>query len=96
MLRRLAGKEGSKNFEGEFIHLTFQEYFAARHVARVIQNAGAQGNPEYEGFLQFFKENKFNPQLQIVWWFVAGLLKDDGKALDRYFNLLLQEPEILR
>ena len=75
-----------------FMHLSFQEFFAARYVAKVIQNAGSQGNKDYEAFQTFFKANKFNSKLQVVWWFVAGLLKDDSKALDRYFHLLLQEP----
>lgn len=75
-----------------FAHLTLQEFFAARCVARIIQNVGSQGNAEYEAFQTFFKGNKFNPKLQVVWWFVAGLLKTDKKSLDIYFNLLIQEP----
>ena len=75
-----------------FAHLTFQEFFAARYAAKVIQNASSQGNTDYEAFQTFFKHNKSNPKLQIVWWFIAGLLKDDSKSLNRYFSLLLQQP----
>lgn len=72
-----------------FIHLTFQEYFTACCCARVIKHSGSQGGEQFEGFLEFFRHNKFNPKLQISWWFVSGLLKNNQRSLGKFFNLLL-------
>lgn len=71
-----------------FIHLTFQEYFAARYVVSHFAENEIQN---------FIKQHKFNKGYEVVWWFVAGLLgksdehnKDDN--LQKYFDLLASEP----
>lgn len=62
-----------------FIHLTFQEFFAAKRIARDLYNI--------ENYL---KQHKYNRQYETIWRFVAGLL--DPKDLSDFFDLLDQEP----
>lgn len=75
-----------------FLHLTFQEFFAARFFANAFKNA--KHNPEaYEAVRKLFIENKFNPRFQIVWWFVAGCLpQNDTFILKLFYDLLFSQP----
>ncbi|PMB64413.1 Protein NLRC3 [Beauveria bassiana] len=62
-----------------FIHLTFQEYFAARYFVRQWKN---------QGQLQFLT---LRTRYDIFWRFVAGLLDGVGQALD-FINTVEGEP----
>ncbi|KAF1733672.1 Protein NLRC3 [Beauveria bassiana] len=62
-----------------FIHLTFQEYFAARYFVRQWKN---------QGQLQFLT---LGTRYDIFWRFVAGLLDGVGQALD-FINTVEGEP----
>ncbi|KAI8594220.1 hypothetical protein EDD21DRAFT_283322, partial [Dissophora ornata] len=79
-----------------FLHLTFQEYFAATWIAQHLQvkqphpSAGMMTVEQTKAFVQ---EHKYNPQYEIVWWMVAGLL--DGEALEAFFDLLQVSPRDL-
>ena len=55
-----------------FLHLTVQEYFAGRHLARLC----ALGVSKHFVWLQ---TNKYMRRLEVMWWFAGGLL---GRALD--------------
>ncbi|KAI8599516.1 hypothetical protein EDD21DRAFT_339706 [Dissophora ornata] len=79
-----------------FLHLTFQEYFAATWIAQHLQVK--QPHPSaammtVEQAKAFVQEHKYNPQYEIVWWMVAGLL--DGEALEEFFGLLQGSPRDL-
>ncbi|OTB01310.1 hypothetical protein M426DRAFT_266404 [Hypoxylon sp. CI-4A] len=63
-----------------FVHLTFQEFFAAQYIAR--------DRPRLETIM---KKHKYNRQYDLVWRFVSGLLPHH-KDLDYFFDLLEQEP----
>ncbi|KAF9391095.1 hypothetical protein BGX21_011326 [Mortierella sp. AD011] len=77
-----------------FLHLTFQEYFAAIWLTRHLGN-----NPKHksssmmtvEKTKAFILQNKYNPRYEIVWWMVAGQLR--GETLVSFFYLL-QEPPV--
>ncbi len=83
-----------------FMHLTFQEFFAAKHfvahwkTGRQITLLSAhtqrwkKAPPE-----AFVHQHKYNPRYEIFWWFVSGLLR--GAALERFFALLEAEPRDL-
>ncbi|KAG0211802.1 hypothetical protein BGX28_007392 [Mortierella sp. GBA30] len=79
-----------------FLHLTFQEYFAATWIAQHLQvnqphrSARIMTVDEATAFVQ---EHKYNPQYEIVWWMVAGLL--EGEALEEFFGLLQGAPRDL-
>ncbi|KAF9427944.1 hypothetical protein BGZ94_003774 [Podila epigama] len=72
-----------------FLHLTFQEYFAATWIAQKLRldepylSAGAM---KAEPTIAFVHKHKYNPRYEIVWWMVAGLL--EGRALEKFFDLL--------
>ncbi|KAF9350893.1 hypothetical protein BGX26_010963 [Mortierella sp. AD094] len=82
-----------------FLHLTFQEYFAATWLTRHLQaNQAKQKTPSVltmtvAGSEAFVQEHKYNPRYEIVWWMVAGQL--EGAALRRFFDLLQGAPRDL-
>ncbi|KAI8600250.1 NACHT domain-containing protein [Dissophora ornata] len=82
-----ASKSGSQQ-AWYFLHLIFQEYFAATWIAQHLQVK--QPHPSarmmtVEQAKAFVQEHKYNPQYEIVWWMVAGLL--DGEASEEFFAL---------
>ncbi|KAK4206044.1 hypothetical protein QBC37DRAFT_301588, partial [Rhypophila decipiens] len=84
-----------------FLHLTFQEYFAARYFVRqwnakqplnyVRLSNGGRNSIEPATFLH---EHKYDPRYDIFWRFVAGLLDADGEALG-FFQTIEKEPRDL-
>ncbi|GJJ72527.1 hypothetical protein EMPS_04885 [Entomortierella parvispora] len=79
-----------------FLHLTFQEYFAATWIVRHFQSEQpypSAGMMTREQATAFVHEHKYNPQYEIVWSMVAGLL--DGKPLNDFFGLLQAAPRDL-
>ncbi|KAG0010475.1 hypothetical protein BGZ80_001457 [Entomortierella chlamydospora] len=82
-----------------FLHLTFQEYFAATWLSRHLQANQRSSKAlsmlmmtteESEAFIQ---QNKYNPRYEIVWWMMAGQL--EGVTLGRFFDLLQGAPRDL-
>ncbi|KAF9169411.1 hypothetical protein BGX20_010356 [Mortierella sp. AD010] len=82
-----------------FLHLTFQEYFAATWLSRHLQANQPSSkalsmlmmtSEESEAFIQ---QNKYNPRYEIVWWMMAGQL--EGVTLGRFFDLLQGAPRDL-
>ncbi|KAF7593184.1 hypothetical protein BBP40_011814 [Aspergillus hancockii] len=71
-----------------FIHLTFQEFFAANHFG------GTQRSLKPEEFIQ---REKYNGRYNIMWRFVAGLLQaqDKNMKLLSFFQVLDAEPRDL-
>ncbi len=91
-----------------FLHLTFQEFFAAKFLAEHLQVYAkveisyvptylAPKNlgvmPKHDELVAFIATNKYNPRYEIVWWMVAGLL--DGAALENFFSILDRIPRDL-
>ena len=60
-----------------FIHLTFQEYFAAHHWV----NQFIHSEPKHTVSLDFLNKTGGNPRYEMFWVFVAGLLKIKKIAL---------------
>ena len=76
-----------------FAHLTFQEYFAACYFARIIEESESQPQ-QYEVMREKFKQYKFNPRFEVVWWFVAGILRDKKDVvLQRFYRDFLFAPQ---
>jgi HEAT repeat protein/V8-like Glu-specific endopeptidase len=70
--------------EYSFLNLTFQEFFAARYLVRLLQNQPLEAAKWIGGV-------KFDPRYKIVMWFVAGLLKNEGgdfEGLNAFFEIL--------
>ena len=67
-----------------FLHLTFQEYFAARYLARLLQDKPQEA-------AKCIQEVKLNARYKVVMWFVSGLLRNEGGEwflLNTFFDLL--------
>lgn len=75
---------GSQRFEifneHYFIHLSFQEYFAAYYISK----------QKDEFIIEFIINSKLFPPLQLTIWYLFGLLKDK-KLIDRLFSILQNE-----
>ncbi|KAG0198267.1 hypothetical protein BGX28_008282, partial [Mortierella sp. GBA30] len=92
----LDASDSSSHQAWYFLHLTFQEYFAATWVAQhlqVRQPHRLAGIMTVEQVSAFVREHKYNPQYEIVWWMIAGLL--EGEALEGFFGLLQGAPRDL-
>ncbi|GJJ77534.1 hypothetical protein EMPS_09893 [Entomortierella parvispora] len=79
-----------------FLHLTFQEYFAATWIVRhftLRQECRPAKMMSREQLADFVHQHKYNPQYEIVWSMVAGLL--EGEALMEFFGLLQGAPRDL-
>ena len=72
----------------EFIHLTFQEFLAGFYLAQLIIHQSAQVE-------SLIAQYKYDPHLEITWWFVAGLLVPQPEKLQLFFSYLLREPRDL-
>ena len=72
----------------EFAHLTFQEYFATRFIKKLFHHKPQEAE-------EIILSHKFNPQLQVVWWFLAGLLKNEPTHLSTFFSLLDDPPDLI-
>ncbi|KAH0566258.1 hypothetical protein GP486_000333, partial [Trichoglossum hirsutum] len=79
----LAGNQRSYHF----MHLTFQEFFAAQWLVKQLTTGQSWVK-------DCVRQHKYNPRYEIVWQFMAGLLPGDG-ALDSFFGWLGQEPHDL-
>jgi hypothetical protein len=68
----------------EFLHLTFQEYYAGLAIVQQLM----QATDENDSQLEYLHAIKFNPRYQIVFWFAAGLLNTEPQAFDRLMKVL--------
>ncbi|MCK4608831.1 MAG: NACHT domain-containing protein, partial [Gammaproteobacteria bacterium] len=59
-----------------FLHLTFMEFYTAIYVARLYPAE----------FAAIAQQHIAEPKWQIVWWFVAGLIKNDPAKLGMLFE----------
>ncbi len=90
-----------------FLHLTFQEFFAAKflvqHFRAYLTAEGAYKTQaeviqkglvlELKALQDFVGQHKYNPRYQIVWRMVTGLL--EGETLEGFFKLLEEKPRDL-
>ncbi|TQV90165.1 Armadillo-type fold domain-containing protein [Cordyceps javanica] len=84
-----------------FIHLTFQEYFAAQYFVRQWNDQNGQllflaldSKDKQTKVLppaEFLRKHKYTASYDIFWRFVAGLLDGNGQAL-KFINTVEEEP----
>ncbi|KLP14898.1 Uncharacterized protein LW94_2076 [Fusarium fujikuroi] len=72
-----------------FIHLTFQEYFAARYFVKHWKRQNVMkytmfGEKEFSEILplDFLQRHKYDGRYNIMWRFVAGLLHEQGQGIE--------------
>ncbi|KAI0113416.1 hypothetical protein F4814DRAFT_421731 [Daldinia grandis] len=89
LLRTSDGGGAAKNRSYHFLHLTFQEYFAAQYF---VHHWPDKHLPRLEVSAdEFLRKEKYNPRFDIVWRFVAGLLHAKGDAR-KFFEAIETEP----
>jgi hypothetical protein len=71
-----------------FVHLSFQEYFAARYLANAL------GSPTPDKAIHFIQKQKYNQRFRLVFNFVSGLLieSDAEQTINEFWNTILSEP----
>ncbi|CAF1601831.1 unnamed protein product [Adineta ricciae] len=71
-----------------FVHLSFQEYFAARYLAKAL--SGTARNKAIE----FIQQHKYNQRYQLLFAFLAGLLSEtcDSRLNIKFWNTIFNEP----
>lgn len=85
-----------------FMHLTFQEYFSARHFVKAWKATQTLRYTElYDGKTEsreiscreFFQKHKYAARYNIMWRFVAGLLDAEGESrITSFFEAVESEP----
>ncbi|CAF1639882.1 unnamed protein product [Adineta ricciae] len=71
-----------------FVHLSFQEHFAARYLANALSN-----NTRDQA-KQFIREHKYNQRYQLLFIFLSGLINEDQetKCNRAFWDAVLNEP----
>ena len=59
-----------------FMHLTFQEFFAALYLVWSLAQVGKATQQDKDQALNFLKNDKYTPRYQVIFWFAAGLVRD--------------------
>lgn len=84
-----------------FLHLTFQEYFAARYFVRQWRARQPIRDLQFDTgesreleTIVFLQERKYDPRFDIFWRFVAGLISSENDLL-RFFQAIEQMPRDL-
>jgi HEAT repeat protein len=69
-----------------FIHLSFQEFYVARYIARIFSQH--PHSEEGENIFQCILTEKYTPRYQLMLWMSAGLLYQQGKRTKQFSPLL--------
>jgi len=71
-----------------FIHLSFQEYFAARYLIHALNNSKS------EEAKAFINRQKYNHRYALVFQFISGLISETHSQpkVEMFWNIILREP----
>ena len=71
-----------------FVHLSFQEYFAARYLVNDFKHSNG-----HEA-IKFIQDHKYELRLRYVLTFTSGLLADDGneQCIDLFWDTIMSHP----
>ncbi|EGX93752.1 Armadillo-type fold domain containing protein [Cordyceps militaris CM01] len=84
-----------------FIHLTYQEYYAARFFTRHWVEEKRMKCPSFSKErdedihpVEFLQQHRYNPRYNIMWRFVAGLLNTEYEVL-KFLGVVEQQLDLL-
>lgn len=93
VLKQIGGEgDNVLTCEYYYIHLTFQEFFAAKYLVSLLTS---QDKNQQEEANTFIKEQKYIKRFQYMLWFAVGLLKDNENALNGFLEIFFQAPREL-
>ncbi|KAK2589724.1 hypothetical protein QQS21_012597 [Conoideocrella luteorostrata] len=99
---RTSDLPGRKNQSYHFIHLTYQEYFAAKYFVRgwktknkLLCRDFTSARMEEVDVQRFLQEHKYSGQYDMMWRFVTGFLADKEEQLVDFFNAIEDQPRDL-
>ncbi|CAF3513805.1 unnamed protein product, partial [Rotaria socialis] len=74
-----------------FVHLSFQEFFAARYLVRLLSNTTR------DIAIQFIETHKYEKRLQLVFIFASGLLiqSENTQSIHRFWDTIFGTPHDL-
>ncbi len=78
-----------------FLHLSFQEFFAARHLVRILDS---QDEKEKKNARHFIRENKYNQRFTLVFIFAFGLLRHQNNCeliKDFWYNIEREAKDLI-
>ena len=85
-----------------FVHLSFQEHFAARHLVKTLQKSASHEvktseNPDRQKADNFINRYKYNQRFILVFIFASGLLSqtEDKSCMDTFWSILQGKPQDL-
>jgi HEAT repeat protein/tetratricopeptide (TPR) repeat protein len=83
-----------------FIHLSFQEFYAARYITRVL--SGGVEDEKKTAIIHQIRTEKYTPRYQLMLWITAGLVYQQGVeegrkfiALEQFWQAILSKPRDL-
>ncbi|KAF7547508.1 hypothetical protein G7Z17_g7671 [Cylindrodendrum hubeiense] len=88
---RTSGDGPVANRSYHFLHLTYQEYFAAHYLVQHWPNGTLPRKDKDITVEEFIGREKYNPRFDIVWRFVAGLLHKRGDV-EKFFAIIQAKP----
>ncbi|ETS75090.1 hypothetical protein PFICI_13574 [Pestalotiopsis fici W106-1] len=96
-----ASNPSAKHPTYHFLHLTFQEYFAARYFVRQwkakepLRLGKNSGSKRTESLTTFLMDHRYEARYDVFWRFVTGLLSLEGKEICKFFSLVENSPRDL-
>ena len=82
------GSQHAREKDHYFLHLSFQEYFAARHIIKLLKTSADTRD------IKFLRTAKYDQRYALMFTFTAGLLSDSDniEARDLFWDIILGNP----
>jgi len=89
LLKAIGDGKKVRDKDHYFVHLTFQEYFAGRHMARCL---GSSDDSQLQQATDFLKRYKYTPAFERLILFTAGNLNNESQqSRSQFWRIILNE-----